>query len=165
MENKKLKNDQISRSKTDVLCKKHPNHWQSPGVCSFCLRERLSQLSSSSSCTNTINIASSCSSYSSLSSSHYTSSESSPVHHLYSVVSEPKGSTTMSFLRSVKNVLTKSKSMAFVARAQGGDVRYGKKKGGFWSKLFFPRRSKKINEGSVHSRVMIGRVISTTKVH
>ncbi|THF99419.1 hypothetical protein TEA_025495 [Camellia sinensis var. sinensis] len=152
MKNKISKNHQINQSKSDVQCKKHLKHRQSPGVCSVCLSERLSQLSSPSSRTNTTTMASSCSS---LSSSHH-SSESSPVHSVYSLALEAKKSITMSFLRSAKNVLTKSKSMASVARAQRGEVRDGKKKSGFWSKLL-RSRSKKINEGVVHSR--------TTMVH
>ncbi|GLU16145.1 hypothetical protein SLE2022_325940 [Rubroshorea leprosula] len=37
------------RCKPTMGCKKHPKHRQSPGVCSLCLREKLSHLSTSSS--------------------------------------------------------------------------------------------------------------------
>ncbi|KAF5188796.1 hypothetical protein FRX31_021617 [Thalictrum thalictroides] len=129
-------------SETDIKCKKHPKQRQSPGVCSACLRERLSQLSTHN---NKITTASSCSS--SLSTSVYssgaTSSYSSPIHHHHH---HRAGSMSMkgpiSFLiRGNDDGLMRSKSMAFVAREgmdNGMDRRINKKKtkkSGFWSKL------------------------------
>ncbi|XP_059636324.1 uncharacterized protein LOC132278532 [Cornus florida] len=156
MENKRPKNPPMGRSKTDLRCKKHPKHRQSPGVCSVCLKERLSQLStSSSSRTTTTLVASSCSSSSSLSSlsSQYSSSESSPVHHhRYYSGSEAKGSFSL-LMRSSKNVLTKSRSVAFVTRNMRGEAKDGKKKGGFWSKLIRPR-TKRMDDDLLHSRTV-----------
>ena len=57
-------------------CKKHPNHRQSPGVCSLCLRHKLSQLSSASMRKTTL-ISSCRSSSTSSSLSSYCSSSSS----------------------------------------------------------------------------------------
>ncbi|KAK9269855.1 hypothetical protein L1049_025428 [Liquidambar formosana] len=82
------------------------------------------------------------------------SSCSSPTHRYGFSFSEAKGS--MSFLRSSKNVLMKSRSVAFVPRMRGGE---GKKKGGFWSKLLHPRR-KGTDEVLVHSRTVRERVTS-----
>ncbi|CAL5384039.1 unnamed protein product [Camellia sinensis] len=146
-------------TKPGIGCKKHPKHQQSPGVCSVCLREKLSQLSTTSRI-NTKTKDSSCSSLSSLSSlsSHYSSSESSPVHDRFSLGSEANG---------LRNVLRKSKSMAVVNRTRDGEGRdHGKKKDGFWSKFLRPRR-KKIDGGLMHSRTMRERVITTTstRVH
>ncbi|GFY85866.1 hypothetical protein Acr_04g0006040 [Actinidia rufa] len=124
-------------------CKKHPKHRQSPGVCSVCLGERLSQLSTGLRAKTTLVIkASSCTSSSSSSLSSLSSSgEVSPVHHRF----------------------RKSRSLAFVVGARGED-REGKKKGGFWSKLLWPR-SKKMDGGLggliLHSKTMRERVMST----
>ncbi|KAA8538121.1 hypothetical protein F0562_027729 [Nyssa sinensis] len=150
MENRRSKSHRMGRSKPDGRCKKHPKHLQSPGVCSVCLGERLSQLSASSSRTTTTTMVTSSNSASSLSSlsslsSHYSPSELSPVRHRYRNASAAKGSS-MSFLKiSGKNVLTKSRSMAFVTRLREGKLKDGKKKGGFWSKLLRPR-SERIDE-------------------
>ncbi|KAL6962761.1 hypothetical protein U1Q18_037718 [Sarracenia purpurea var. burkii] len=168
MENRRPKNNQIGRSKADAArCKKHPKHQQQPGVCSVCLSERLSQLSSTSSSSRTTMAAFSPSSSSlSFLSSRCSSSELSPVHRRFRLGSEAKAS--MSFLRGGKNVLAKSRSMVFFSRAQEGEGRdgNGKKKRGFWSKLFLRPRSKKNTDGGlvalVHSRTMRERVISTS---
>uniref|UniRef100_A0A5B7BPZ2 Uncharacterized protein n=1 Tax=Davidia involucrata TaxID=16924 RepID=A0A5B7BPZ2_DAVIN len=164
MENRRSKSHQmVSRSKPDGRCKKHPKHQQSPGVCSICLRERLSQVSSTSSRSTTTTMATSCSSSSSSSSlsSHYSPSDLSPVHqYRYRIASEARGSSmSISFL----NVLTKSRSMAFVSgRMRQEEAKDGKKKAGFWSKLL-RHRSKRIDEGLAHSRTMRERV--TIRVH
>lgn len=167
MEFRRPRHQQIGRpsSKPNGMCKKHPKHPQSPGVCSICLREKLYQLSSISSRSNTTTTAdSSCSSssLSSLSSSHYSASASScssPVHRRhYRMASDGRG-LSMTFFRSGKNVLTKSRSVAFITRRREraeAPVDHGKKKSSFWSKLLRPR-SKKIDEGLLHSR--------TTRVH
>ncbi|KAL3514212.1 hypothetical protein ACH5RR_026929 [Cinchona calisaya] len=155
--------------KPNGMCKKHPKHQQSPGVCSICLREKLTQLSSStSSSRNNNNNDSSCSSSSSLSSmssSHYSASASSCSSPLrrrdYRIASVGRG-LSLSFIKSGKNVLTKSRSVAFIARKRDGGheevgMDHGKKKGSFWSKLLWPRR-KRNDEDLVHSR-------SITRVH
>ncbi|KAK3025943.1 hypothetical protein RJ639_040859 [Escallonia herrerae] len=155
MEAKRPRNHQVMR------CRRHPKHQQSPGVCSICLGERLSQLSTSlRSTTSTMLMASagcssSTTSLSSLSST-YSSNASSPMHRDYRLGLEGKR-YTMSLLRSGKNVLLKSKSLAFVSRRRdqaGADD--GKKKGGFWSKMV--RSRSKMDHGLVlHSR--------TTRLH
>lgn len=168
------------RRKTHQMrCKKHPKHQQSPGVCSICLGEKLSQLSSasipSSSRSKNIKVASvsSSSSLSSLSShdsSSNASSCSSPMHHRmnnYRKGLEGKG--YVSFLKvSGRNsvVLTKSRSMEFYPPRRDREIRVddGKKKGGFWSKIIGSSRSKKMdNEGLLHSRTMRERF--STRVH
>ncbi|KAF8404651.1 hypothetical protein HHK36_009539 [Tetracentron sinense] len=131
-------------SESEVRCKKHPKHRQSAGVCSFCLRERLSQLSSSQ---NSTTMASSWSSslYSSASSSSSSScsSYSSPIQHHGSI----------SFLISGNNGLAKSRSMAFDPRNRVGEDTDGMKKGGFWSKLLRSTR-KRTKEVLMHSRTV-----------
>lgn len=72
-----------SSSDNNYSCKKHPKHRQSPGICSLCLSESLSNLSldfhdyssgmSPSSSRNVAKTASSCSSASSESESDYSS--------------------------------------------------------------------------------------------
>ncbi|MBA0797984.1 hypothetical protein Gohar_008624 [Gossypium harknessii] len=130
------------RSKlNDKACKKHPKHRQSPGVCSLCLREKLLQLSASSSSGSTTTIttiASSCSSsLSSYSSSSSASSYSSPMHR-YPFPTEGKDSFSFLFF-SGKNILTKSRSMAFSSRLRSNRT-------GFLSKLLHPRNTKRKEE-------------------
>ncbi|KAI3451339.1 hypothetical protein Pfo_008004 [Paulownia fortunei] len=156
----KLTNYKASgRSKANAPCKKHPRHRQSPGVCSICLSEKLSQLSNpnaSSSRAKAARSPSSCSSssyLSSLSSSNASSYSSPVVSYRHRMDSETRKS---------KRVFKKSRSMAFVPRKQKEKDENGKNivgiKGGFWSKLL-PRRSR----GLMHSRTMRERVI--TAVH
>ncbi|XP_059631306.1 uncharacterized protein LOC132274143 [Cornus florida] len=146
MENTAPKNHPMGWSK--FVCKRHTNHDQSPGVCSVCLREKLCQLSTTSS------MASSCSSKSS-SSSRYSSFGTSPASHRHR--SEAKGS--ISFLKSGKDVLSKSRSTVFVPRI-GREAVDGKKKRGFWSKLL-RRRSKRKDEGLVQHSVITREMMST----
>ncbi|KAF5739752.1 hypothetical protein HS088_TW12G00962 [Tripterygium wilfordii] len=159
-------------SKNDhVLCKKHPKHKQSPGVCSLCLNEKLSQVSKTRlRGTRTDSSSSSPSPLSSeYSSSSCSSSYPSPLHHRYRFSTREgnsKGSLSFMFSGKKNNVngLTKSRSLAFVQRRGGGDDGYSdyKKKttrgGGFWSKLLHPRR-KKTETGLVHSSTMRERTI------
>ncbi|KAB2076407.1 hypothetical protein ERO13_A06G033600v2 [Gossypium hirsutum] len=93
------------RSKAIEGCKKHPKHKQSPGVCSLCLQQKLSQLSfeysvprcripvtvDSSICSSSSS-SSSSSSLSSYYSSASTSASSSPMHS-YHLVREGKGNS------------------------------------------------------------------------
>ncbi|XP_057779571.1 uncharacterized protein LOC130998155 [Salvia miltiorrhiza] len=118
-----------SRSKANnvVACKKHPKHRQSPGVCSICLRQKLSQLSNcDSSRAARSRSASSASSLSSYVSS-LSSSNASPAPD------------AVAFFR-------KSRSMALVVprRRKQEAGQNGKEipivKGGFWSKLL-PQKS------------------------
>ncbi|KAI3672520.1 hypothetical protein L6452_38609 [Arctium lappa] len=120
-------------SSSSTKCKKHPKHQQSPGVCSLCLRERLSKISKSSSrvityaSSSSYSSSASISSISSAASSAALSNTASPMH-VY------RKGRNLSFLKSK---LKKSKSMVFVTeRIMEDDV---KKKNGFWSKLMHSR--------------------------
>ncbi|XP_059455541.1 uncharacterized protein LOC132185774 [Corylus avellana] len=160
----------MGRPKADLKCKKHPKHRQSPGVCSLCLTEKLSQLSSrrnsettagSSCCSSSASSLSSC-----YSSSSASSSCSSPLRR-FRFTKEGKTSS-ISFLFNGKSVLTKSRSLAFVARMKNGDddnddddYKKKKKKVGFWSKLLHPRSSKRMGETLMHSRTMREMVITS----
>ena len=112
-------------------CKKHPSHKQSNGVCPSCLREKLSQLSASSSSATTTNHSRS-STYSSLSPCSDDSNLSSPGSPLHKMAK----TRSFSFLpkRSSRPVMEKSRSLAFVVEEKK------KKKKGFWSKLFSGKR-------------------------
>ncbi|XP_023741830.1 uncharacterized serine-rich protein C215.13 [Lactuca sativa] len=154
-----MENGKRSSASTKT-CKKHPKHQQSPGVCSLCLRERLSKISSTSSraVTNVSSSSSSStiSSVSSVSSSRGSSNgpsyTASPMHNYlnqrktYDV--ERKG--YLSFLR-------KSRSMAFVSENIVEIDGKQKKSNGFWSKLIGSKRSdaqKRSMEESSSSRLM-----------
>ncbi|OWM80987.1 uncharacterized protein LOC116196106 [Punica granatum] len=154
--------------KPDGRCRRHPKHQQAPGVCSLCLREKLSQLSigSGGSCSSSSRGVggdeySSCSSSSSLSpyeSSSSCSSLSSPVHR-YRLEKGP------GLLRG-KDVLMKSRSIAFVPRWRGKEVGdQNKGKGGFWSKLIpVPgRKTAGSGEGLKHSKTVRERMTMQTK--
>ncbi|XVE55538.1 hypothetical protein DITRI_Ditri03aG0166800 [Diplodiscus trichospermus] len=151
------------RPKPNEGCKRHPKHRQSPGVCSLCLGEKLSQISahpSSSSCTTSISVASSDCSSSSLS-SHYTSasasasSSSSPMHR-YRFPTQGKGASFSLLLFSGKNILTKSRSVASASRMRSKEGDDKKNRSGFFSKLLHSRNNKRKEEatGLVHSRTM-----------
>ncbi|XP_010272981.1 PREDICTED: uncharacterized protein LOC104608638 [Nelumbo nucifera] len=138
-------------SEAQARCKKHPKHRQSPGVCSSCLRERLSQLSSATSRRTTA--ASSCSS--SLSSSPYSSDSSS----CSSPLSQPNASQVkgpVCFLKSGNDGLMRSRSIAFVTRNRiAAEITDEKKKGGFWSKLLRSTSTSKRTKGAMmHSRTV-----------
>lgn len=142
-------NKSKSKSNAIIICKKHPKHKQNPGVCSICLSEKLSVLSTSNTTTVT---SSSCSSLSSLSSSSDVSSCSSPPRY-----------------RTNTNVLMKSRSLALIMRRKDGGIILEensngkkKKKEGFLSKLLNPKRklNRKDDEGLTHSRTMRERVIT-----
>ncbi|XP_009787284.1 uncharacterized protein [Nicotiana sylvestris] len=122
----------------EIICKKHPDHKQQPGVCSCCLRERLSKLS-----TSTATIAVISSSTSSLFSSTSSSTCNSPrVGGHRRIISDVVGPFTFVSIigtgAGAGGGLKKSKSQAFVARTgcrSGGLLNGQKKKEGFWSKL------------------------------
>ncbi|KAL4312669.1 hypothetical protein GQ457_01G011450 [Hibiscus cannabinus] len=129
------------RSKPNEGCKRHPKHKQSPGVCSLCLAEKLSQISAHSS-----TLAYSCSSRSS--SSSYCSSASSSSSP-FRPHAGGKGSSFPFLLFNGKiNLLTKSGSVACASRmrSEEGDD-HKKKKGGFLYKLLHPRNPKTKEQG------------------
>ncbi|KAG6392665.1 hypothetical protein SASPL_146889 [Salvia splendens] len=122
-----------SRSKANkaAACKKHPKHRQSPGVCSICLREKLSNLSNCGENSRSARSPSAVSSLSSYASSLSSSCASPP----------PELTISVAFFR-------KSRSMAVVVprgRAEEADRNREKEirivKGGFWSKLL-PQKSR-----------------------
>ncbi|GAB2290690.1 hypothetical protein Dimus_024965 [Dionaea muscipula] len=126
-----------------ILCKKHPKHRQSPGVCSLCLTEKLSKLSRNTNYKAAAAarvISSSCpsSSSSSLSSLH-----SSDISSHGSPSSDVRGTALDAI------ILRKSRSLAFVCG--GGRVGWEvtirdhgkkKKKGMFSLRFLRPRRKK-----------------------
>ncbi|PON41451.1 hypothetical protein PanWU01x14_289740 [Parasponia andersonii] len=161
-------------SKSERGCMKHPTTTRSPGVCSACLRERLSQLSDSSNRrTTTFGVVGGGAGYSFFSSStaySYDSSSggASPArgrrHHRHA--SELMGSIALFFsVGGGGGGLKKSRSIAVVPRRSGldgnfisrgggvsqrdlGEGKSGKKKGGFWSKLLgnTGKRNKEVNK-------------------
>ncbi|KAL1536855.1 hypothetical protein AAHA92_29436 [Salvia divinorum] len=123
-----------SKANNAAACKKHPKHRQSPGVCSVCLREKLSHLSNCDDSSRAARSPSAASSASSLSSdvSSLSSSCASP---------PPELRIPVAFFR-------KSRSMAVVVprgRTEEADRNHEKEirivKGGFWSKLL-PQKSR-----------------------
>lgn len=157
MESRKLK---ASKSKANSPCKKHPKHRQSPGVCSICLKEKLSQLSSSDSSSSSSRAARSRSSSSSLSS--YASS-------LSSSNASSRSSPAVDFRRRLEpdarnssiRFFNKSRSMAFAMRRRKEEPdRSGEEiaivKGGFWSRLL-PRKTR----GLMHSRTTRERIVTS----
>lgn len=140
-------------------CRKHPKHRQSPGVCSLCLTEKLSRVSTTSSstaCSSGYSRARLAYYYSNSSSSSddeddsYVSSPGSPVP-----VPVPGHRRIASDVRRgnkgiiVNGLMGKSRSMGVVARNEEEEVEVeedGKLKdtgmsiSGFWSKLLGPKR-------------------------
>ncbi|XP_020202123.1 uncharacterized protein DDB_G0271670 [Cajanus cajan] len=156
----------VGRFNPHGRCKKHPKHRQSPGVCSLCLRDKLSQLSTpSSSSSSSRKITSLSSSSSSLSSydSSSVSSCASPSTLPFPLEPTKSASNSVSiFLLSAKNGgVLKSKSMSVVATRRrktregddddndgGGGNMKSVKKSGFWSKLLHPK-TKRSMEGKI----------------
>lgn len=147
----------MGRSESQHGCKKHGNEKQLPGVCSSCLRERLSQLQSSS-YRNTIG-GGGGGGYS-FSSSLYSSPPYSAVNSYSTYVSpiyrrhhrrasEMMGS--ISFTLKVGNGLKKSRSIAFITRKEEV-AGCGKKKGGFWSKLLWSTGKRNNKDVLMHGR-------------
>ncbi|BAT78497.1 uncharacterized protein LOC124845729 [Vigna umbellata] len=161
--------DIIGRFMLHARCKKHPKHRQSPGVCSLCLRDKLSQLSSdspsSSSSRKANSISSSPSSSVSSSVSSYSSSCASPTAALpFPFSNEPR--TASIFLFTAKHAgFLKSKSMSVLSTRRRRTRNEGEadddpvknktaKKSGFWSKLLHPK-SKRMEEIKVHTTSLI----------
>ena len=148
------------RSKSDYddrrRCKRHPKHHQSPGVCSLCLAEKLSQIvSATSSRKVSDSLSSSCSSsYNSSASSCSSCSSPNP----------PYGYNTdrrKAFVFSASSIFKKSRSMAFAPRLRRGtESDSGKNSNlGFWSRfLRRPRRKiMEFEEVLMHSRTVVQR--------
>lgn len=117
-----------------VICKKHPQHKQQPGVCSCCLREKLSKINGT-----TTTIASIASSLSSSASSSNCASPRGRVGHRRITSDVAGGHYSFVTLAAAggggEGGLKKSRSIAFVARGGRVGINGKKKKEGFWSKL------------------------------
>ncbi|XP_057971383.1 uncharacterized protein LOC131160079 [Malania oleifera] len=140
---------------SDGICKKHPNLNQLPGVCSTCLRERLALLSVSSSQNRALVASYYCSSSVSSSPPYSTASSSnhqSPNRRHIRNASDSSGAISIMF----NNGLRKSRSIAIVpaGRARDAAAAAGKKKAGFWWKLF-RSSGKRTMEVFTHSRSSI----------
>lgn len=141
-----------------AYCKRHQNRKQPQGVCPFCLRERLSQLAAASSLKKTSMLSRSCSSsshssspagYSSASASASSSKNKSPSRRRHNrVASEIIGSISFVLSAGSNIRLKKSRSIAFVPGNFVGELKSGKKKQGFWSKLLHMDRKKDISRRS-----------------
>ncbi|KAI3760780.1 hypothetical protein L1987_51179 [Smallanthus sonchifolius] len=147
------------RSSSSVTCcKKHPKHRQSPGICSLCLRERLSKILSSSSSSRAVtnvsssSISSVSSAYSSHNSSNASSYTASPLQSYRNrrKIDNLEGKGYLYFLRKNTNgVLMKSRTMGFVSDQRNVVQDHEKKKFGFLSKLMGSKRS---SSRMMHSR-------------
>ncbi|TMX02448.1 hypothetical protein EJD97_021576 [Solanum chilense] len=120
-----------------VICKKHPQHKQQPGVCSCCLREKLSKINGTTTIAKISSIPSSISS--SVSSSNCGSPRAAIGHRR--ITSDVAGGHYSFVTLAAANAggggggLKKSRSIAFVARGGRVGINGKKKKEGFWSKL------------------------------
>ncbi|XVF17306.1 hypothetical protein REPUB_Repub10bG0108600 [Reevesia pubescens] len=154
-------------------CKKHPNQQEKQGVCPSCLRESLSRLCSASNKEANSRVVPSLS----FSPAHYYYSASSsnsaspavPHRNLHKrngsgVMGIIGSSSLSSFMVKVgtNGNLKKSRSLAFVPRNfvdEHEEVKNGKKKRGFWSKLLgFKGKNKDVLTRSTSMRLIIGRV-------
>ncbi|XP_016508995.1 uncharacterized protein LOC107826516 [Nicotiana tabacum] len=114
----------------EIICKKHPDHKQQPGVCSCCLRERLYKLSTSTAVISSSTSSSTCDSPRGGGHRRITSDVVGPFSFV-SIIGSGAGA-------GAGGALKKSRSIAFVARSgcrSGGLLNGLKKKEGFWSKL------------------------------
>ncbi|OIV96567.1 hypothetical protein TanjilG_28424 [Lupinus angustifolius] len=156
--------DKVGWFNPNGRCKKHLKHHQSPGICSLCLKDKLSQLSSSSSSSKkTISGACDSSSPSSSLSSYYSSSSASSLASPMHPFKERKsGSSSISIFltsSSSKHGLVKSRSMAFLPRrrkdGEEDNTKNIVKKEGFWFKLLYPKNKRSMENKDikrVHSK-------------
>ncbi|CAJ1854952.1 unnamed protein product [Sphenostylis stenocarpa] len=127
--------DMVFEAATRGGCKEHPHDKQSPGVCSSCLREKLSQLYNTNPMIDPLSF--SPASPSSPASPHQSFSSSRGGHR------RPRFRRNASLAAAAESGscvqglnLKKSKSLAFASKNRGRerDVN-GRKKDGFWSKV------------------------------
>lgn len=142
------RNSESMRMEPGLACKKHSIHKQLQGVCPFCLRERLSQLLAAAASQVSHSLPPPPPSQSSSPANYYSppassSNNKSPRGHNRNA-SDISGS--ISFMLSVGSSggLKKSRSLAFVPRNFVGELKTGKKKKGFWSKLLHRERKKDV---------------------
>ncbi|KAK6258830.1 Protein OCTOPUS-like - like 1 [Theobroma cacao] len=148
-------------SEADHGCKKHPHHQEKQGVCPSCLRERLSRLCSASH-KEVSRVSPSCSTSLPFSPAYFSSASSSksasPARHSLHKPHGPVVMGSLSFMVKVGNGLKKSRSIAFVPRnLDDEEVKDGRKKKGFWSKLLGFKGKKDVLTHSTSMR-MIERV-------
>ncbi|CAL0319332.1 unnamed protein product [Lupinus luteus] len=155
--------DKVGWFNPNGRCKKHLKHHQSPGVCSLCLKDKLSQLSSfSSSSKRTTSGACDSSSASSSLSSYCSSSASSLASPMHPFKERKGGSSSISIFltsSSSKHGLVKSRSMAFLPRrrkdSEEDNTTKSAKKEGFWFKLLHPKNKRSMEKKDikrVHSK-------------
>ncbi|KAG9147164.1 hypothetical protein Leryth_005416 [Lithospermum erythrorhizon] len=147
----------MNLAEPDILCMKHPNHKQQPGVCSCCLIEKLSKLSLGpfiiiSSSNNHHQFSSPLNISSPANYQYYSSgSTSSYNQHQGHLPRTASGGLKSSFVSSGGGGggLKKSRSMAVIT------MNGKKKKEGFWSKLIKSTTGRRTNkEGSIiHPRM------------
>ncbi|XP_019185283.1 PREDICTED: uncharacterized protein LOC109180250 [Ipomoea nil] len=133
-------------SEAEALCKSHPEHKQPAGVCSCCLRERLSKISGAVMDSSTMSSPAAAAApynYSSASSSCSSGCVSPRGHRR--ITSDVAGRFSFITVGGGDGGLKKSRSIAFAARRPARVLAGGKKKEGFWSKLIKStgRRTKK----------------------
>lgn len=117
-------------------CKEHPENKQFPGVCSSCLREKLSRLDpipSNQKSLSSFDLSISYDFSAEPSSSNYVSHATyhSQRHHRNSSMDSSMSYSNMGLDYGLK----KSRSMVVDSRNEVGGGSYEKKKDGFWSKL------------------------------
>ncbi|KAK7280976.1 hypothetical protein RIF29_08585 [Crotalaria pallida] len=164
-------------------CKDHPNDNKLPGVCSFCLRDKLSQLyNHNNNNNNNNNLVDSLSSSTSSPASPQAQqqqqqqqqpyspapNDASPYHatpayhrRLHRNASHATNSVSCMINFNYELNLKKSKSLAFASRnriIRGGDSvssggRTGRKKDGFWSKVIKLTKKDSKEASSMNSRI------------
>lgn len=172
-----------SKPNNMIICKKHPKHQQSPGVCSVCLSEKLTLLSKPSRnnimkkkkmihstrvydeeeeeeswCSSSSYSPSQCSSCAS------SSASSSPVYDHQLMKSRSMAAAAV--ITSRRRIIRERISERTDEDCHFMKVKEKEKKSKFWSKLLIRRRGpKKIEEtaGLVHSRTM--REMLSTAAH
>ena len=157
------------------MCKKHPKHEQPPGVCSICLKEKLTKLSNSSGSSRRMSttMGSGTPSTSSSLSSYYSSTDSSSCssppseqqarNYRFGDREKEKGSSVANWLLGEggdqnEYVLKKSRSLAtYLPRRQRSIKETVEEKKGrrFWSRLLRPMSKRKEDTATlVHSRTV-----------
>ncbi|KAK7318649.1 hypothetical protein RJT34_03354 [Clitoria ternatea] len=139
-------------SDLEAGCKEHPNNKQLPGVCSSCLRDKLSKLCDNQPTPRSPFTSSQSFSYNTAASLNYVS----PAHRRRHRRQTSNVTDSVSSMISFNHGLKKSNSIAFASRSLRMDREVtendrGGKKGSFWSKLL--KMTRKNTKGAfMHSR-------------
>ncbi|PRQ21719.1 hypothetical protein RchiOBHm_Chr7g0242321 [Rosa chinensis] len=170
MENLRIRSKKIRPD--SGVCKKHPKHQQPPGVCSICLKEKLTKLSNSSGSSRRTSktMGSATPSTTSSLSSYYSSTDASSCssppaearNFRFADHEREKGSSVANWLLGEGGesdyVLKKSRSLAnYFPRRQRSTKETGeeKKSRRFWSRLLRPISKRKEDTATlVHSRTV-----------